>query len=358
MEPVKGHSVAFPQRWWYPACRSGDLGRTPLSVELMETPLVVYRDDGGVPRALVDRCPHRNFPLSEGRVTQHGTLQCGYHGWTFDGGGECVEVPGLLRGSEARAAARSVPTHEAREQDGFVWIWGERGGRPDKDPFGLPEITGRGSGETVFTVDVDSTLHSALENALDVPHTAFLHAGRFRGSEPEAIEAIRRPIPDGIETEYLGEPVRMGPLRLPRRWERTFDHWDRFHLPSIAQVEYRVEGLLRIVNTILHLPMAPLRTRAWFVLRYWSRLPGPVGRAIVRLRGRGILADDVGVLRTQTRNIRRFGGERFTSTDLDIMGNAIWRELRRAEKAETASSGNGGQPPGSDMDERSITFRI
>ncbi len=36
----------------------------------------------------------------------------------------------------------------------------------------------------------------------------------------------------------------------------------------------------------------------------------------------------------QSRNIDRFGGERFASTDLDLLGAAIWRLLRQAERAE------------------------
>ena len=46
------YSVAFPRRQRYPACRTDDLGRAPLAVELMETPLALYRDRSGVPHAL------------------------------------------------------------------------------------------------------------------------------------------------------------------------------------------------------------------------------------------------------------------------------------------------------------------
>jgi pyruvate oxidase len=33
--------------------------------------------------ALDDRCPHRDWPLSTGRV-EGGRLQCAQHGWVFD----------------------------------------------------------------------------------------------------------------------------------------------------------------------------------------------------------------------------------------------------------------------------------
>ncbi len=357
-------SVAFPKRWWYPACRSHDLGRHPRRIELMGTPLAVFRDRSGRARALLDRCPHRNYPLSLGRVTDEGALECGYHGWRFDGCGECVGVPGLT-GSEPAAANRAVPTRPAREQDGFVWVWGDPDAEVDREPLALPRFDGPRTGETVFARDLDCTLHSALENALDVPHTAFLHGGVFRGGEPREITALRRPLAEGIEVQYLGEPVGFGPIRRREDATLTFDHWDRFLMPSIAQIEYRVEGWIHVVNTILHLPMSPFRTRAWFVLRYRTRLPAPLVRPVVRLRGIQILRQDARALAHQTESVRAFGGERYTSTELDVMGNAIWRMLRHAERVEEGAAteagadGDGqGDGHGPAIDEREITLRI
>ncbi|HLF98933.1 MAG TPA: aromatic ring-hydroxylating dioxygenase subunit alpha [Acidimicrobiia bacterium] len=364
-------SVAFPKRWWYPACRSTELGRKPLGIRLMDTPLVIFRDQRGGVGALLDRCPHRNYPLSLGRVTSAGTLECGYHGWQFDECGNCALVPGLLDERSAAAENRRVPSHPALERDGVVWVWGEPEGTPDREPFALPRFEpGRGTGETVFRCDLDCTMHAALENALDVPHTAFLHRGIFRGADPKPITAVRRELDGGVEAQYLGEPVGMGPIRARAGSARTFDHWDRFYLPSIAQVEYAVDGWFRIVNTILHLPLSPYRTRAWFVVRYWSRLPAALIKPVVLGRGKQILGQDARALARQTERIRGLGGERYTSTDLDVLGNAIWRLMRQAERVEsgvlgdetTPASGNGGTGGNGDgaeaLVERTITFEV
>lgn len=357
------HSVAFPRSWWYPACRSSELAARPLAVSLMDRPLVVFRGRDGAPTALLDRCPHRNYPLSLGRVTGGGALECGYHGWCFDGAGDCVAVPGLLDGTAAPAATRRVPAHAAVEQDGIVWVWGRPEEAPTRSPFRLPVVEGPGAAEVVFRYDLDATMHAAVENALDVPHTAFAHRGLFRGGAPRRITAARRPVDDGLEVAYLGEPVGMGPVRLGGSG-RTFDHWDRFFLPSIAQVEYAVDGWFRIVNTILHLPLSAWRTRAWFVVRFWSRLPAAVVRPVVAVRGRRILLQDAEVLAAQSERIRGLGGERFTSTELDLVGNAVWHLLRRAERAEQAEqaeqadgddiAGDGG--PDAEPVERTVTF--
>lgn len=340
------YSVAFPQGYWYPAAPSASLKGRPVGITLMDTPIVLWRDARGAAHALFDRCPHRNLPLSLGRVHPGGEIECGYHGWRFDGSGECAAVPGLL--GPSAGPARDCPSYPVVERDGFVWVWPEAGAVPMGEPFALPSITGPGTGEVVFAYDLDCTLHAALENALDVPHTAFLHKGVFRGGDTREITAVRREVPDGLEVQYLGEPVGFSGFRKEQGSDLTFDHWDRFFLPSVAQVEYRVEGWLRIVNTILHLPLSGFRTRAWFVVRFWTRLPAAVVKPIVLARGRQILKQDAVVLRRQAEAIQRFGHERFTTTDLDLVGNGIWRLLRQAER---------GEQPGLAEAERTVVFR-
>lgn len=348
---VGSHSVAFPRRWWYPVARSTELGRKPLAVTLMDTPLVVFRDATGAPSVVLDRCGHRNYPLSLGRVTHDGLLQCGYHGWSYDGNGQCLRVPGLRQ--VRTQSTWHVPAYATVEQDGFVWAWGEPDAEPTRAPYALPVVDGRGAGETVFRCDLDSTLRASLENALDVPHTAFLHRGLFRGHAPRnTITAVRRPIDGGVEVQYLGEPVGMGPIRLPEKSGRTFDHWDRFLLPSIAQIEYAVDGWFRIVNTLVQLPLSPFRTRAWFVVRFSSPLPAPLVRAVVHSQGRQILRQDADALARQTERTRSLGGERYASTELDLLGTAIWRLLHQAERAEQA----GGDLPLTTISERTVVF--
>jgi len=347
------YSVAFPRRWWYPVARSSELGRRPLAVTLMDSPLVVFRGAEGAPAVLLDRCDHRNYPLSLGRVTGDGVLECGYHGWTYDGGGHCVRVPGLLGSRTQARRSRCVPSHATVEQDGIVWAWGEADAEPTRRPFALPAVDGPGAGEVVFRHDLDCTLRASLENALDVPHTAFLHRGIFRGGHAHRITAVRRPADSGVEVQYLGEPVGLGPIRLPGDTSRTFHHWDRFFLPSVAQIEYAVDGWFRLVNTIVHLPMSAFRTRAWFVVRFQSRMPAPVVHAIVRQHGKRILRQDADALARQTERTRGLGGERYASTELDLLGPSIWHLLRHAERAE--EPGGGDAAPAA-VRERTVVF--
>lgn len=83
-------------------------------------PYVVFRDEGGRAVALLDRCPHRGAPLSQGRC-KTGRLQCPYHGWIVDGRGEVVEVPseGECQKKDRR---EKVETKTLREEDGWIFV--------------------------------------------------------------------------------------------------------------------------------------------------------------------------------------------------------------------------------------------
>src|SRR5262245_20037720 len=116
------YSVAFPKRWWYPATPSEALKQRPVGITLMDTPIALFRDRDGTAHALLDRCAHRNVPLSLGRVHDDGCLECAYHGWRFDGTGTCRAVPGLEEAAVAvgtsSTAVRDAPA-SARRVD--VW---------------------------------------------------------------------------------------------------------------------------------------------------------------------------------------------------------------------------------------------
>src|SRR5688572_19415341 len=83
---------------WAPIALSNELKARPLARRLGGVPIVVFRGANGV-AALKDRCPHRNYPLSEGKL-EDGVLRCPYHGWRFDQAGACVEIPGADPGAD------------------------------------------------------------------------------------------------------------------------------------------------------------------------------------------------------------------------------------------------------------------
>src|SRR6185312_1201805 len=76
---------------WYPLAWSEDLrpGRV-IGREFAGEPIALYRGASGQVFALEDRCAHRQVPLHLGKV-EGESLKCGYHGWSYDCAGACID---------------------------------------------------------------------------------------------------------------------------------------------------------------------------------------------------------------------------------------------------------------------------
>lgn len=324
---------------WLVVCESKALRSKPLAVTLHGTPLVLFRAEGGKPSALLDRCPHRNVPLSMGRVVA-GQLQCGYHGWRFDGAGQCRAIPGLVGDGELALKSRAAEAYATREQQGYVWVYSTPGAAPADEPYKFPHYGEAGYASVRQQFVVDATVHAVVENALDVPHTAFLHGGLFRTAEKKnEIEVVIRRFATHAEAEYLGEPAPKGLAgRLLAPGGGVVTHFDRFLLPSIAQVEYRL-GKSHLITTSLMTPISDFVTAVFALVTFRLPLPAWLVKPFVTPIGLRIFQQDAVVLKAQTERIQRFGGERFTSTELDVLGHEIWRLLKQASSGEKPAEG-------------------
>jgi phenylpropionate dioxygenase-like ring-hydroxylating dioxygenase large terminal subunit len=335
---AKASSVARVTKAWYVACKSSELGASPIARRIFDTPIVLFRGTNGVAGVLVDRCPHRNVPLSLGRVNKDGQLECGYHGWCFDQAGACKKVP-ALRG-RAESDGRAAPAFVCREQDGLIWVWCDRTSAPDVDPFRFELAGAPGYTTVIDRVVANSTVHAAAENALDVPHTAFLHSGLFRSDDRprNKIEVVVRRASDRVEAEYIGEP-RPGGLvgRILSPQGGVVTHFDRFILPSIVQVEYKLGASHLLVSAALT-PVEDYVTHLYSVISFKLPLPGFMVTPFLRPIAMGIFKQDARILAAQTENIRRFGGEQYVSTEVDVLGPHILRLLRQAERGVVAGA--------------------
>lgn len=322
-------------RDYYAVARSSALGKKPIRVLLWGRPFVLYRGTNAEPVALLDRCPHRNVPLSEGRVREDGQLECPYHGWCFDGSGRCTEIPGrvLPLTTEYR-----VPRYSVRESQGFVWLCPSESG-PLSEPFLLPHWGEDRYTTVIREVSAEASLYAVIENALDVPHTSILHRGLFRGGARNRVEVTVRRAVDRVELEYRGEPPPRGVLARvlslgSTTSELTVQHWDRFFLPSVLQVEYRLGDSVHFVVTGLCVPVQDHETRMFAVASFRTPLPGPLVARLLEPLGRWVFGQDARLLKKQTENVLRFSGEQFIHTELDAMGPELWRVLRAAARRE------------------------
>lgn len=335
-------SVARLPGHWFVLCLAEELGRKPLARTLLGVPLVLFRDGEGRPGALIDRCPHRNVPLSIGAVVD-GQLQCGYHGWRFDRSGVCRFIPSLI--GEPDGKARRALSYPAIEQDGFIWVYSTAsqhpGDIPGSLPYRFPKLGADGYVSVRHIVYAESTMHAALENALDVPHTQFLHHGLFRAKTRgiEITARVRRSA-DRVVAEYVGEPRPAGLVaRLLSPSGGLVTHFDRFILPSIAEVEYSLGKENNFLISAAMTPISDFVTQISSVVSFRLRLiPGWLVKLFLKPLALRIFGQDAAVLKLQSDNIRRFAGEQFASTEIDVLGRHIWRLLRAAERGDKPDS--------------------
>ena len=343
---VRRKNVARVVEAWYVACPSASLGKMmPVASQVLGVPLAIWRIGSGQPAAVLDRCPHRNVPLSLGRVrptsSLGGELECRYHGWRFDEGGRAVAVPGLpiVDGASIAGPGRCTDAYRVVERDGFVWVWlspKDPHTTTFPDPPRLAQLDDDKYTHIRMSMRVNATLHSTLENILDVPHTSYLHGGLFRTDEKKnEIEVIVTRSQDGVVAEYVGEPRPEGIVgRVLSPSGGIVQHWDRFLMPSLAQVEYRIGDENHVVVTTVCTPVSETVTEMHTVASIKTRLPiGPLAAIAGPIAWR-ILAQDKEILEAQTKLVDRFGGDRFSSTTIDLLGPYILHLLKKAEQGQ------------------------
>jgi phenylpropionate dioxygenase-like ring-hydroxylating dioxygenase large terminal subunit len=175
---------------WLPVARAGDVAEAPVGVWLLGRPLVVARL-GAKLLVLDDRCPHRGAPLSAGAISGD-TISCAYHGWRFDDGGRCVEVPSQDRKTPIPPKAHCGTPLAAVERFGliFVSLGTPLIELPDVPALADPDRT------TVHLTPFSGRYGAAqlIDNQLDVSHFPFLHGDTFgspdgRGTVPPKLES-------------------------------------------------------------------------------------------------------------------------------------------------------------------------
>jgi phenylpropionate dioxygenase-like ring-hydroxylating dioxygenase large terminal subunit len=165
----------FIHNAWYVIALSSEVAREPIARTVLGKSVVLYRTMEAKPVALRNRCCHRSFPLSQGRL-EGDTLVCGYHGLRYDTTGKCVEIP-MQKSVPAAVRVHAFPLEERGD---FIWIWM---GEPSKAEAGdLPIqswMTDPNWDRRHGYLHVKGSYVHLHENLLDLSHLSFLHRNSF-----------------------------------------------------------------------------------------------------------------------------------------------------------------------------------
>lgn len=189
---------------WYIAGFSHEITREPMERTILGKPVALYRRQDGSPVAMYGLCPHRYFPLAQGRV-RGDALVCGYHGFVFDADGKCIKVP-----SQGTGTGFCQPTYPIVEKGPLCWIWP---GDPDKcDPALIPPYEDFELGTPGWRYSSENYFHLRgraqllVDNLMDLTHLPYVHHHIGGG------EAMANPRMREEERPASYRVVRMGKL--------------------------------------------------------------------------------------------------------------------------------------------------
>lgn len=191
----------YPLNCWWVAAFADEVGSQPLARWLLDTPVVLFRTEDGQLAALEDRCPHRQAPLSSGKVCGNA-IQCGYHGFQFAADGRCIKIPSM-----ARPAPLRVVCFPVREIGPLVWIY--LGDKAQIDSVPSPPVfswmTDASFAIRKGVMEIAANYLLLKENVLDLTHLPFVHGDSFKimdWTDPPQV------IHDGETVSYRQEFVR------------------------------------------------------------------------------------------------------------------------------------------------------
>lgn len=222
------HTTPLVLNCWYVCARRDEIGRTPLARRLLDTDVVMYRTEAGRPVAMRNRCPHRAFPLSRGKLVGD-RLICGYHGMEFEPDGLCASLPAVAH----VPANVCVATYPVVDRGPLTWIWMGAADLADEALIpDLPWLDDAEWGTVTGDFHIRADYVGMHENLIDQTHFPFLHPGtvgtpeyarsKLQVSTQNNRVVIRRSLEDSAPPGVYGIPAGIMDKRVDRSSEACF----------------------------------------------------------------------------------------------------------------------------------------
>ncbi|HEY7065033.1 MAG TPA: Rieske 2Fe-2S domain-containing protein [Chloroflexota bacterium] len=199
----------YLRHFWQPVYRAAELPPGHAKpVRIMNEDFTLYRGEDGQPHVVAARCAHRGTQLSTGWV-EGDCIRCFYHGWKYDGSGQCVEMPAEEASFPPKVRIKGYP---CQEYIGLIFAY-----LGDREPPPLPRH-GVFEGDGVLETEVyyrPCNYFQNIENGPDEVHLAFVH------HDTHGLPVVPRV--EVEETEYglvqygyrPGQPVRVTHIEMP-----------------------------------------------------------------------------------------------------------------------------------------------
>ncbi len=167
---------------WFCVAMSGELAVGQVKpLHYFGRELVLFRTESGEAKVLDAFCPHLGAHLGHGGKVAGESIACPFHGWQFNGGGQCTKVPYAKnmppKVSDGKDAVGAYPTVE-RNQMILAWYHPKR----LAPTYEVPDLFEFSSDEWQVgecrSWTINTTLQEIQENAADYAHFIYVHGAQ------------------------------------------------------------------------------------------------------------------------------------------------------------------------------------
>jgi phthalate 4,5-dioxygenase oxygenase subunit len=215
------------RQYWIPGLPSAELPEPdcrPKRVRLLGENLVAFRDSQGQVGMLAENCPHRGASLFFGRNEEAG-LRCVYHGWKFDVGGRCIDMPNEPPESNFKDKVKAV-AYPCQDVNGMIWIYMGPRSEPPLPAFEINTLPADHVLPPSIMLEENNWVQG-LEGDIDSSHIDWVHGrlhedvGLGQGLNRGFYSFDKRPRLEVLSTPY-------GAVYSARRqWEKDGPYWHR-----------------------------------------------------------------------------------------------------------------------------------
>lgn len=214
----------YMRTFWQPVYRAEDLAPgQAVPIVIMGEEFTLYRGQGGAPFLVASRCAHRGTQLSTGWIEQD-TIRCRYHGWRYNGSGQCVEQPGEDASFGQKVKIRSYPV---QEYVGLIFAYLGEGEPPSFRRYRQFEESG-----LLITLPPEywpCNYYNRLDNDADGYHVLYTHRESIQRAQ-----RLNRYTERGIGAELTPYGVRTS-VRMPGS---ELDYLYQY-MPNVNQIRVR-----------------------------------------------------------------------------------------------------------------------
>ncbi|HBB35828.1 MAG TPA: (2Fe-2S)-binding protein [Cyanobacteria bacterium UBA8803] len=260
--------VGINPNYWYPVAWASQLETGQiLPVIIWQQAIAIYRDSNNQLHALEDVCPHKGVALHKG-IVQGDRLACRYHGWEFDGTGQCVGIPYLP--PQQKLPCAQVRSYPVQEKYNLIWIFpGNKELAAIAQPLEISEFANPDWFVVPITGHMQAHFSICNENSMDVFH-GFLHQNLQGWFNPvlKSLRETENTVCAEYDVSYKGHMAKF--LGLSDRAEQV--------TTRTISVQYRyphyyscLEGISTLY--LMRLPVGLTESRSFAFFFFKVRLP-------------------------------------------------------------------------------------